>query len=574
MSDFLAAQQYERAMLRDALVARGFTDDSNALYGDVSWHPTSDGVVRRTAVRIELGDAFPFGPPAVFLNARLARPSDPTPTFHLETSGALCLYDRDVEVSDASWRDPDRLLDQIAGWLEGTFDGWPGDTDTDLERYLPPDGGFLRYDADELDGRTGVLRLDGGRVRWFELPRKPATPAKRRRKGKASRSARRAVHVPSPAAYLLDVGELSAPVRTWPELLALAGTSAHPFQRLVRLGTVRLALVRYTRSGQAGVLALALRPSAQAPGGVALAALEAADVSLASRQLRAGAAASSLGTMRVAVVGCGAIGSYVADLLLRSGVRRLHLLDHQRLRPGNVVRHLAGDRYVGWAKTDAVRACLSATGLPIDGVSAEHTLITTARQACDLVRDQELVIDATGDQRAAALLQAAAQDVGAFLIKVCLQRQGGIVRVDRFPLLPGESHALTVPVLPGLAPLRERGCGDAVSLTPPHAVTTAAAAAVRIVVAQLTGASSHPSHVEVLVAQPDTLYQQLGLVGLSPNPNAHIGVVSSPGAAIAEQDRQVVRLDPQDPVGLPHIPRARPPVAPATPRVRQQREGR
>lgn len=557
MSDFLAEQAYERAVLRDALVACGFTDDGQVLLGDVAWGVAIDGVERRTAVRIEMGEAFPFGPPAVFLNTRLARPTDPVPTFHVEPGGALCLYDRDVEVHDASWRDPDLLLEKIGGWFERTHAGWPGDTDTDLERYLPPDGGFVLYDADELDGRTGVLRLDGDRLRWIEPRTDPAPRPRRKGKGKSPRSVRRQLPLTGPAGYLLDVGELSGPVRTWPELLALAGQHARSLQRLVGLGTVRVALIRYTRSGHPGVLALSLRPSAAAPGAVALAALETADVSLASRQLRAGVGSETLAHLKVVVVGCGAIGSYVADQLLRSGVRRMHLIDHQRLRPGNLVRHLAGDRYVGSAKTDAVRSCLSATGLPVEGVTVEHAMISTARQACDLVRDHRLVIDATGDQRAAALLQAAAQDVGVLLVKVCLQRDGGIVRVDRFPLLSGESHAPSVPVLPGPVPLRERGCGDAVSLTPPPAVTTAAAAAARIAVGHLTGRATPASHVEVLVAQTDPPYQHPGL--LRTDTDSGVGSAADADAAapavpvIAQQDRRVVRLDPHDPAGVPTV---------------------
>jgi hypothetical protein len=118
-----------------------------------------------------------------------------------------------------------------------------------------------------------------------------------------------------------------------------------------------------------------------------------------------------------------------------------------------------------------------------------------------------------------------------------------------------------VPVLPGAAPIRERGCGDAVSLTPPYAVTTAAAAAARIAVAHLTGAGTDASHVEVLAIQPDAPYQQLGLG--RPDAPAHAVVASPTAAPLAEQDRRVVRLDPHDPVGSSHILRTRPPAAPA-----------
>lgn len=245
---------------------------------------------------------------------------------------------------------------------------------------------------------------------------------------------------------------------------------------------------------------------------MSLAAREVADVSDASRRLRSGRPAFALSRYRVAVIGCGAIGSYVADLLLRSGVRRLTLVDHQILRPGNVVRHIAPDRMSGWAKVDAVRATLAATGLSVESVSVRTNAVRTLREASELALEHDLVIDATGDQRAAALLQTATQDAAAALVKVCLQREGGVARVDRWPLQDGELHASEVRPLPGLVGVRERGCGDLVSLTPPHAVVTAAALAARTACAVLTGAFSHASVVDVLTPQSDPPYDHPGPV--------------------------------------------------------------
>ena len=67
-------------------------------------------------------------------------------------------------------------------------------------------------------------------------------------------------------------------------------------------------------------------------------------------------------------MGCGAIGSFAADLLFRAGVRQLTLCDGERLRPGNIVRHLAGAEQVGRAKTLAVLNCLARVDANVDGV--------------------------------------------------------------------------------------------------------------------------------------------------------------------------------------------------------------
>lgn len=537
--DVFHAQAYERDLLREALVNRGFTDDGDVLVGDVYWTSTTAGAVS-TSVSIEVGDAFPYGPPVIKLVARYHRPTDPAPTFHLDPDGALCLYDDQVEVHDAGWRHADTLLDQIAGWLEKTDAGWPGDTDTDLERYLPQDGTLLQYDTDELSGKAGALKLDGDRVRWLPSAREAAAGRGGRRAGRRQR------RVQAQGAYLLNAGELDAPVLSWPHVLTAAGDRRRELDMLVRLGHVRLVVIQYTRGGHAGVLALSITRSASVAGGVSLAAREAADVSDASRRLRAGRPAASLSRYRVAVIGCGAIGSYVADLLLRSGVRRLTLVDHQILRPGNVVRHIAPDRMSGWPKVNAVRATLAATGLTVEGVSVRTSRVRTLRQASELALEHDLVIDATGDQRAAAMLQAASQDAGGALVKVCLQREGGIARVDRWPLHDGEVHASEVPPLPGPTGVRERGCGDLVSLTPPHAVVTAAGLAVRTACAVLTGAFSQASVVDVLTPQPDRPYDH-------PGPVKPAGVTTGSAQAAphcpvkVELSPPVVRLDPHDP---------------------------
>ncbi|MBG8556105.1 ThiF family adenylyltransferase [Hymenobacter guriensis] len=57
----------------------------------------------------------------------------------------------------------------------------------------------------------------------------------------------------------------------------------------------------------------------------------------------------------VTVVGCGALGSEVADCLGKAGVGSLHLVDNQLLHPHNSVRHLASYAFAELPKAIAVR---------------------------------------------------------------------------------------------------------------------------------------------------------------------------------------------------------------------------
>lgn len=53
---------------------------------------------------------------------------------------------------------------------------------------------------------------------------------------------------------------------------------------------------------------------------------------------------------KVAVIGCGSVGSEVAELLAKSGVGELSLVDNDDLMSANVGRHLLGISYLGWNK--------------------------------------------------------------------------------------------------------------------------------------------------------------------------------------------------------------------------------
>jgi hypothetical protein len=98
------------------------------------------------------------------------------------------------------------------------------------------------------------------------------------------------------------------------------------------------------------------------------------------------------------------------------------------------------------------------------------------------------------------------------LVSICIQRDGGIVRVDRWPLAPGEEHAAPVPPTESGLELREAGCGDPVSPAPPVAVLEAAALGWRMAADILTGRREFPlSVVQVVAPQEDEPYAKLGV---------------------------------------------------------------
>jgi hypothetical protein len=489
---------------RERLVALGYSDDGVRLRGPVPWtHRVSGAATAR--VEIVPRPTFPFAPPAVFI----LDPGAPLePTFHIERNGCLCLWDDDWPLDEAPWRDPRTLVNRIAGWLENTAAGWPNDDVCDLERYLDPEPGILvLYDVSTLTADACVRTSADSR--WGTI-----TITDERRRIGDFRDARRRRRKDNRLAWIADIGAVQRPLRSWSDVAVALGTRADEVDRLISLGAVNLLLLRYTRGARSGAVAIRVR---RTPAGIQVTACESADTSAATRNMRAGPAAAELADARIAIVGCGAIGSFAADLLFRSGARQLTLIDGERLRPGNVVRHLAGTEHVGRPKTHAVRDCLTAVDSDVSGVRTHFERLSTLEEATELVRDHQVVLDATGNARATSLLATAAETVGRStahtVVSVCVQRDGDVLRVDRMPLRRGETHLPPLPRRDDTTHLLERGCGSPVSPTPPGAVIAAAELAHRVVIDEATHACELPATIaEVRRAQPEHAYQKVGTV--------------------------------------------------------------
>ena len=65
--------------------------------------------------------------------------------------------------------------------------------------------------------------------------------------------------------------------------------------------------------------------------------------------------AETLLTKRIAIIGCGSLGGFIADNLARAGVRIFFLNDRENLEIQNVPRHCSDIREVGYAKMEAVK---------------------------------------------------------------------------------------------------------------------------------------------------------------------------------------------------------------------------
>lgn len=110
----------------------------------------------------------------------------------------------------------------------------------------------------------------------------------------------------------------------------------------------------------------------------------------------------------VLLVGCGALGSVIADHLARSGIRKLTVVDGDVLEPGNLIRHAASMREVGLKKADATAKIAVAANPALEvnvingsiGGPRAQSIIpeeSIERQVWAAVTEANLVIDATAE---------------------------------------------------------------------------------------------------------------------------------------------------------------------------------
>jgi hypothetical protein len=112
-----------------------------------------------------------------------------------------------------------------------------------------------------------------------------------------------------------------------------------------------------------------------------------------------GRASPQLADARVLLVGGGALGSSVAELLVREGCRRLTVVDGDILDVGNLCRHTLSLRHVGTPKADSLAARLNSISphATVHGICRGFHERTDAEQ--QEMAECDIIIECTGDDR-------------------------------------------------------------------------------------------------------------------------------------------------------------------------------
>lgn len=150
------------------------------------------------------------------------------------------------------------------------------------------------------------------------------------------------------------------------------------------------------------------------------------DAPLARSEALLGAAVvGRLGELRIAVVGVGGVGSWCAEALVRTGVRRLVLVDDDRVAASNLNRQCeATEATVGAAKVEAMRERLLAIASDAE-VSAVAKRFETAADFAAL-GPLDAVVDAIDSVACKAELILAATAAGVPVVS----SMGAALRTD------------------------------------------------------------------------------------------------------------------------------------------------
>lgn len=136
---------------------------------------------------------------------------------------------------------------------------------------------------------------------------------------------------------------------------------------------------------------------------------------------------------RAAIVGLGSFGSQIAVELAKAAVGRFALVDFDKLEAHNIVRHACFLKDVGRLKTDAVAEQVLGKNPEAEVVKLAVDVSDASDAVADEVRNSDIVIAATDNNKSRFVLSRLAREHG----KVCIfgrantRAEGGDVFVQR-----------------------------------------------------------------------------------------------------------------------------------------------
>ena len=453
---------------------------------------------------ISIRDGWPFRSPQVYIEGLRAK--------HVSSDGLVCLW-REDEQDREQWLSLEAICERLEEWSTAAEAGFPNQPE-DLDAHLYFEGrlaGIAIVDnsflgAEPRDGDRGRFHASRKSGRVFHIPPEPGSIGTvagvwyfRSEVGLPPRSL-------SEFEGALDHGQRRNFARRRTALLTGRGSAAE------------LAMLAWHASAGVNVVVLKLDAI---DGTVVANAVPVAPSDPGTLSMRAGDDFAVLQGKSCAVFGAGSVGSYVALLLSEMGMGEIALIDADRLRPGNVVRHAGGKSVVGYHKVSVVKMIIGQHA-PQTDVLTESSEKWNPDELEPFVKGADVVVDATGSPGFALHLSAAAHSLETPYVSVALFRRGSVGRIVR--LVPGrdtppedrDRGTKEYPAIPeGESELAgfETGCSSPVACAPPSSVVGIAATAAAVIVDTLTGRFDWSEEVaQIFAPLPDEPFSRPGML--------------------------------------------------------------
>jgi molybdopterin-synthase adenylyltransferase len=138
-----------------------------------------------------------------------------------------------------------------------------------------------------------------------------------------------------------------------------------------------------------------------------------------------------LARRHVVVLGVGSIGSHVLDALVEYGIRRLTLVDNDRLLPHNFARHRAHPRYTGRLKVSAERARLLERDPSLEIEALSLDVIYDADSVRPLLAEADLCLVALDGVSPRRVANHLARRAGTPAVFACVLENGAVGELVR-----------------------------------------------------------------------------------------------------------------------------------------------
>lgn len=144
---------------------------------------------------------------------------------------------------------------------------------------------------------------------------------------------------------------------------------------------------------------------------------------------------TKLAALRITLCGAGAIGSHLADNLVRQGIAKLRVIDKDRVEEQNVSTQLYGESDIGAWKVEVLRnRIFKSTGAELEAIRKE----LSSQNARQLLSQSDLIIDAFDNSASRLLVQQTARAATTPCIHVGLHTDYSEIIWDENYRVPGD----------------------------------------------------------------------------------------------------------------------------------------